>query len=46
MYKEKEVKRCKYCKRILRDYNKSYICSSCRNIHRFEFKKPKQIHSL
>ena len=34
----KKTKRCKYCKRVLRGYNKSGICSACRNEYRFKLK--------
>ena len=35
----KKTKRCKYCKRVLRGYNKSGICSACRNEYRFKLMK-------
>lgn len=31
MTKPKVVKKCLCCKKVLREYNKSGICSSCRN---------------
>ena len=31
MVKAKPVKKCLGCKKVLRDYNKSNICSACRN---------------
>ena len=30
----KPVKKCKCCKKVLRSYNKSGICSACRNAKR------------
>jgi len=35
MIKKKSVNRCKYCKKILRDYNHSGMCSACRNAKLF-----------
>lgn len=35
------VKRCKFCKKILREYNKSGVCSACRNSKRFIINKSK-----
>ena len=39
MVKPKETKKCKYCPKILREYNQSLICSSCRNKYRIEIAK-------
>ena len=39
MIKNKVAKRCLYCKKILRGYNKSQICSSCRNAKKFPIDK-------
>jgi len=39
--KQKGIKKCKYCKKVLRGYNKSNICSSCRNSRKFLIKKKK-----
>ncbi len=36
MVKQKPVKKCKYCNKVIRSYNKSGICSSCRNLYRLE----------
>lgn len=32
--KIKITKRCKYCPKVLRSFNKSGICSNCRNTYR------------
>jgi hypothetical protein len=39
MVKPKKLKKCRYCGKVLRSYNKSSICSSCRNAYRFELEK-------
>jgi len=35
MKKPKPITRCKYCPKVLRGYNQSGICSSCRNTKKF-----------
>ena len=41
MINKKRVCKCRYCKKSLRDYNKSGICSTCRNTYRFISDKQK-----
>ena len=37
-----KVKRCKYCRKAIREYNQSGICSRCRNAYRFEIEELKK----